>query len=530
MNRLPFSRICQIYLLLVLLVATILSPLPYSPLALILLLVMLFIMVRPLKPRLKVAIMVAVIFLLPLLLEPLLWHYLPNTGLLLTGLQVLVAIAAIPAIYLLDCSLRQNAQDMTLAHSIEGRQLTSIPKALFVSILAMLLASLFLNDRVLLFTSIIILLYLLVILIRVLYAIPRLPVDVPDIEKRVIAGSTAEVSLYAMSKASIRLRCLLSPVESWIKITPQSFILNRAKVELNLAITPPLAGPSHPKLQVSVMDSRGFIQVNQVIEPVKAQVIPRARYAEWLAMKYLETTGAGVTAAVTIPPEAVLKSRRGIDYFDSRGYQPGDELRNIDWKHTLKLSQLIIKEYIEAGKQSAIIAVNLSVTDVEEADKLAFDLLTTALTLAREMIPTALAVYNHQGVVLTTTITDSREILKQALLLVKDVTPVEFAHRYLQLPNIGKLRRNIAQLKQATSEPGQRLLSMLNFEYQAIEQAAKNHPATLALLQVAEHIPPPAIIVLVSQSNDDAEALLVTGEKLTRRGFTTLSIEAAKRT
>jgi len=528
MNRLPLSLLCQIYLLLVLLAATILSPLPYSPVALILLLVMLFIMVRPLEPRLKVAIMVAVIFLLPLLLEPFLWYYLPNTGLSLTGLQVLAAIAIVPAIYLLDYNLRQNAQDMTLAHNIKRRHLTSIPKALLVSILAMLLVSLILNNRVLLFTSIILVLYLLVILMRVVYAIPRLPVDVPATGKRVIAGTTADISLYAISKASIRLHCLLSPVESWVKITPQRFTLNRAKIELNLAITPPLAGPSHPQLQVSVTDPRGFIQVNQLIEPVEVQVIPRARYAEWLAMKYLEQTGAGVTAAVTMPPKAVLIPKRGIDYFDSRTYQPGDGLRNIDWKHTLKLSQLIVKEYIEAGEQSAIIAVNLSVTDVEEADKLAFNLITTALTLAQEAIPTSLAVYNYQRVVLTTAVTDPREILKQALLLVKDITPVEFAHRYLQLPDISKLRRNIAQLKQATSEPGQRLLSMLNFEYQAIEQGAKNHPATLALLQVTEHIPSPAIIVLVSQLNHDAEALLVTGEKLTRRGFTTLNIEATK--
>jgi len=528
MNKSIF-RLCQIYLLLVLLAATILSPLPYSPLALILLLVMLFIMLRPLEPRLKVAIMVAVIFLLPLLLQPFL-YYLTYTGLLsLTALQFLVAIATIPAIYLLDYNLRQNAQGMTLAHNVKRRHFTPISQALFVSILAMLLVSLILNNRVLLFTSIILVLYLLVILMRVVYAIPRLPVDVPVIGKRVIAGTTADISLYAISKASMRLHCLLSPVESWVKITPQRFTLDRAKIELNLAITPPLAGPSHPQLQVSVMDPRGFIQVNQVIEPVEVQVIPRARYAEWLAMKYLEQTGAGVTAAVTMPPKAVLIPKRGIEYFDSRTYQPGDSLRNIDWKHTLKLNQLIVKEYIEVGEQSAIIAVNLSVTDVEEADKLAFNLITTALTLAQEAIPTSLAVYNHRQVVLTTTVTDSREILKQALLLVKDITPVEFAHRFLQLPDISKLRRNIAHLKQATSEPGQRLLSMFNFEYQAIEQAAKNHPATLALSQVTEHIPPPAIIVLVSQLNHDAEALLVTGERLTRRGFATLSTEAAKR-
>jgi len=474
--------------------------------------------------------MVAVIFLLPLLLEPFLLYFLPNTGLSLTGLQVLAAIAIVPAIYLLDYDLRQSAQGMTLAHNIKRRHLTSIPKALFVSILAMLLVSLILNNRVLLFTSIILVLYLLVILIRVLHAIPRLPVDVPATGKRIIAGTTADIFPYAISKASVRLHCLLSPVESWVKITPQRFTLNRAKIELNLAVTPPLAGPSHPRLQVSVTDPRGFIQVNQVIEPVEAQVIPRARYAEWLAMKYLEQTGVGATAAIAMPPKDVLIPKRGIEYFDSRTYQPGDELRSIDWKHTLKLSQLIIKKHIEAGEQAAIIAVNLSVTDVEEADELAFNLITTALTLAREIIPTALAVYNHQRVVLTTAVIDPREILKQALLLVKDITPVEFAHRFLQLPDISKLRRSIAQLKQATSEPGQRLLSMLNFEYRAIEQTAKEHSAALALSQVTEHIPPPAIIVLVSQLNHDTEALLVTGEKLARRGFTTLNLEAAKRT
>jgi len=42
------------------------------------------------------------------------------------------------------------------------------------------------------------------------------------------------------------------------------------------------------------------------------------------------------------------------------------------------------------------------------------------------------------------------------------------------------------------------------------------------------HTPLPAIIVLVSQLNHDAEALLVATEKLSRRGFTTIPIQAAK--
>ena len=530
MNKLSFSLLCQIYLLLVLLGATILSPLPSSSLSLILLLVILFITFRPLYLRLNIVITVAAIFLLPLALKPLLEYLTYTTPFSLTTVQIMAVMSTIPVIYLLDYNLRQNAQNMKLfiRGSSMGRYITSIPRALFVSTLVILLVSVMLNNPILLFTTIVLVLYLLVILIRVLRAIPRLPLDIPTIWKRIIAGTTADISLYATSKASIRLHSIFSPVEPWVEIIPQRFTLNRAQIELNLTITPPLAGPSHPQLQISVIDLWGFIQVNQVIKPVELHVIPRARYAEWLAIRYLEQTGAGVGVATTLPPKAILMPKRGTEYFDSRTYQPGDPLRDIDWKHTLKLSQLIVKEYVEAGEQVAIIAVNLSVTDAEEADKLAFNVITTALTLAGETIPTALAVYNHQKVVLTTAVIDPRETLKQTLSLVKDITLVEFGHRFLQLPDISKLRRNITQLKQVASEPAQRLLSMLDFEYQAIEEATKNHPATLALSRITEYVPPPAIIVSVSQLNHDAEALMVITEKLSKRGFTTIPIAAAK--
>jgi len=520
--------LCQIYLLLALVAATILSPLPYSPLSLILLLVMLFITFRPLYSRLNIAIIVAAIFLLPLALEPL-FHYLTYTVLLSpTIVHILAVLTILPVIYLLDYNLRQNAQNLTPAHTTTGRHITTISQTLFVSTLAILVVSFIINNPTLLFTSITLILYLLAILIRILYAIPRLPLDIPAMQKRIIAGTTADIPLYPVSKASVRLYSLLSPVDSWVKIMPQRFILNGAKMELNLTITPPLAGPSHPQLQASVIDPWGFIQINQVVEPVELHVIPRASYAEWLAIRYLEQTGPGASAATTLPPKAVLMPKRGTEYFDNRIYQPGDPLVHIDWKHTLKLNQIIVKEYIEAGAQAAIIAVNLSVTNAEEADKLAFNLITTALTLTHEAIPTALAAYNHQRVTLTAAVIDPRETLKHTLSLVKDITVVEFAHRFLQPPDIGKLRRNISLLKQTKSDAAQRLLSMLNFEFQAIEEAAKNHPATLALSLAAEHTPPPAIIVSVTQLNHDIEALLVTADKLSKRGFTTITIETTK--
>jgi len=367
-------------------------------------------------------------------------------------------------------------------------------------------------------------LYLLGILIRAFLAIPQRPLGVPVRVKRVIAGTTADIILTIRSQSAVSLHNIVIPADPWVEVTPQRFTLNGGEIELKLTVTPPLAGPSQPQLQVSAVDPRGLLQVNQPLAPVTLLVIPRAKYAEWLALRYLEEAGNGAIAAAS-PPKAGRQRKRGVEYLESRTYYPGDPPKNIDWKHTLKLNRLIVKEFAETGGQAAIIAVNLSVADVEEADKIAFNLITTALTLAQEAIPTALAAYNHQRVILTTAALDPREALKQTLSLVKDITSEEFAQRRLQPPNLSKLKRDINQLRRATSESAQRLLGLLDFEYQALEKAAKNHPASLALEKAAEQTPPPATIILISQLNHDAEALLVTTEKLSRRKFTTIPVE-----
>ena len=524
MKNISLSLLCQIYLLLLISVASILSSLPYLPLGVILILMVLVIALRPPIPRLSAVIIVGVIFLLPLLLEQAI-HFIPYTKLLSPALlEFVVAATVLPVIYLLDWELRRNAQDMPIAHNLRGRQITPVLSALFISILAIVLVSLVINNRVLLFTGVIVAVYLLVILVRVFRAIYELPIDVSTVQRRVVAGTTADIPLYAASKVSMRLHCLFSPVDSWVRIKLNRYTLDRAKTELNLTVTPPLAGPTHPQLQLSIMDPWGFIQVNQYVEPVEMHVIPRAKYAERLAIRFLERVGSGTTSASTMLPETILIPKRGIEYFDSRTYQPGDQLKDIDWKHSLKLNELIIKRHIETGAQAAIIAVNLSVANAEEADKLAFNMITAALTLAHEAIPTALAAYNHEKVITATAVADPKETLKQTLLLVKEIAAVEFAHHFLQPPDITKLRRNLNLLKQVTSQPAQELLNILGFEYRAIEEAAKNNPLMLALSRATKQVLPPAVIVMVSQLNHDAEALLVNSERLVKRGFTTVPV------
>jgi len=303
-------------------------------------------------------------------------------------------------------------------------------------------------------------------------------------------------------------------------------VVNSGKTRLDFTFTPPLAGEVLPRLRVAATDPRGFIQINQYVEPLRLHVIPMARYAEWLANKYLEQSGAGVISG-NMPDRARHLPKRGIEYLESRSYRPGDRLKDIDWKHTAKLSHLVVREYSEAGDQAAIIAVNLSVADAAEADKLAFNLITVSLTLARENIPTALTAYDYRQVVLTTAVTDPREILRQALSLVRQIVPVQLEGRHLDPTDISKIRRNIRQLQQTESEPAHRLLDILNFEHRAVEEVARHHPATLALTAATRRAPPPAMIFLVSPLNHDAEAVLVTAEKLARRRFTTVPVENA---
>jgi hypothetical protein len=388
----------------------------------------------------------------------------------------------------------------------------------------MIFISIVITSPPLFLTGVVLFLYLVVVLVRVLLAVPRLAFDMPVVETRVIAGDTVDIIAHLTSKASTGLISAVASIEPWVRVKPKIINLDGVRIELLLSVVPPLAGPSRPQLRLTAVDTRGLIRVDHLAEPVALHVIPRAKYAEWLAMKYLEQAGTG-SGESTIPEARAPK--RGTEYLDSRSYQPGDEMRYIDWKHTVKLNRLTVKEFVESGGQTAIIGVNLSVADAEEADKLAFDLITTALTLAQEMVPTALAAYNHEQVVRTTAVVDSRETLKNSLELVNSITLAELGRRVLQPANLGRLRQNMGLLRGATSQSAQQLLNILDFEYRAIEKAASGHPATVALLRSTERVPAPASVVLISRLNHDAEAVMVATERLQRRGFAILPLETA---
>ena len=63
--------------------------------------------------------------------------------------------------------------------------------------------------------------------------------------------------------------------------------------------------------------------------------------------------------------QSVFKGQ-GMDFDDIREYQPGDEVRHIDWNVTARLNQPFIKQYVEERELTVMLVVDLSASGTLE--------------------------------------------------------------------------------------------------------------------------------------------------------------------
>jgi hypothetical protein len=260
------------------------------------------------------------------------------------------------------------------------------------------------------------------------------------------------------------------------------------------------------------------------MEIAKLTVIPRATYATWLARRYLEEGAGALRGTALSSPITPFSERggRGVEYHSSHPYSPGDRLKDIDWKHTARLREFIIKKFLDMPGQVAVVVVNLAAGDAEEADRMAYNLVTSVLALAVNSIPMALAAYNQREVVEATPLTAPNVMLRKVLQLIEETVWLEPAVRFLQPPDLRRLGRTQRELEGVGSEPGQRLAAILGLEREAVQRATAQHPVALALRQTTSFVAPPAMIIAISSYNHDAEALSVTLARLEERGYRVL--------
>lgn len=399
-----------------------------------------------------------------------------------------------------------------------GRQLTPIAQSMALALLLIGVVSGLAGNFSLLAATALVGAYLAGLAVYALLSAPRAPVEAARQRARVVAGKSQEVALGLTNRGRLPLRLRLVAEYPWVRIAQPLLQLER-EASVTLSLTPPLSGPSRPALWVDAIDPRGLVCWRQALQPVELHVIPRARYAAWLAKKYLEQFGAGA-AIVTGYDSSTKASQRGLEYLGSRPYQPGDRLRDVDWRHTFKLNEMVIKERAEIPGNSAVIVLNLAVRDAEEADRLAHDLITGALTLAKEGVPTALVAYDHARVVeVVSPPGDPWTVLRTALKLSQNIVQIPGWERFLQTPDFSRLRRALGQLERAESEPAQRLYAMLGLELRAWQNAAKGHPVTRALESVTGPGSQGAAVSVLSMRNHDAGVLDMCLDKLVRQGY-----------
>ena len=411
--------------------------------------------------------------------------------------------------------------------SDKKRSPSNLATLIFTIVLTVLITSWLTGSMALLVATVAVLLYLGTLLVLSLREIDAGSIKAEDLQLRIVAGSEEHREVMFYYKSRLPGTFFLQPLAAWYRANPSEFIPLRAeRFLLPVTVKPDLSGMHLAKFRGTIVDPWGLLCTNFVIEPVRLLVIPRAKYAEWLAQKYLTGSRTGVLPLVSRISNVLTRNglRRGVEFYGLRMYQPGDSLKNIDWKHSVKYNELVSREFSEVQVLPAIMLVNLVVGNEEEMDKLAFNIIVTAICLAQDNIPAALAAYDDNGPVLTTEALSSGDLVTGALRLTRSIVIRRKQARYLQPPDVTRLKSSIGRLALSESQPARVLHDLLQLEYRYLSRNVRNHPCTLTLNEALYKNNRQSTVLIISQRNHDTDSLALHSYILSNKGNTVVNV------
>ncbi|MDY6833571.1 MAG: DUF58 domain-containing protein [Chloroflexota bacterium] len=432
---------------------------------------------------------------------------------------VFAAIIIIPALPLVGASLRNYARTQSSEFSA-GIHITPLYGYIAMTLVATAIVSLVVTSLTLALTIGIIVLYLLMISIHFLATTGGTPLCASGNHLRVVAGHTAQTYISITTKVTMPLQVSIRSSDPQAHIIPSCLLIdNEALTEFT--VRPSLSGPRNIPIQASIVDPWGLFIIGQELMQVELSVIPRAKYAEWLAKKYLKENVAGSELSLSESwlPTHTKEYHQGVEYCGNRAYIPGDRLKDINWKYALKLPQLTVKQYSPDLHPPMILLVNITAEDIEQADIIAHSTITCALTAVHEKIAIAFGAYDGNRVIATTQLLGSRSTVTKALEIADSITTDAPKERYLAAPKISHLRKTTNQLEQVDTEPAKRLSALLRIESALMDKIASDHPLSTSLSRITQQVPPPANITVISARNHDIDALSVAIDHLNQRGY-----------
>jgi uncharacterized protein (DUF58 family) len=503
----------KLYFCVALVVAAILSNPITSVAAVLALLVYLFFQWRQANVFAQLVTTYFIFFATVILLEPVTNFVISN-------------LIALPILFLVTNSLLNAAKSIPRRITKHSRSLTQVGIVLsFISFVNVII-SLFLSNFALLLASSMAITYLGILILISITGLSMKSVVVEQIKQRIVAGAIADLAISLHSKTKMGGLLYIESSYEWLKVHSTVLSLKLEPLILRLSLSPRLSGPSEVVVQAYATDCWGLTQVRFQLSPIQLYVIPRARYASWLAKRYLDATKPGMLPLIsnvsTVKPQ--FGFRRGIEYYGSQLYQPGDELKSIDWKHSAKYNKMITNEFVEFHGQPAVLLVNLAVGDAEEADELAQKTIITAISLAKEQIPTVIATYDHNGIKLVTPTLQPQQMVVQSLEIIKGITMFDNPTRYLYAPDISRLRANINRLKSTESDASKILSQLMGIEYGNLITSVMTNPATKTINKALGNANIQSTIVIVSRLNHDANAIAVNRFLMAKRGYAIVTV------
>jgi uncharacterized protein (DUF58 family) len=351
----------------------------------------------------------------------------------------------------------------------------------------------------------------------------RIPPDSLTVQPptvRVLARNTLETAVSLQPRMRLAAHILVELDDAWASVSPSKFVGKTKPVVVRVKVNPPLAGSKTLLARTRCMDPWGLIVTTQQVQLAHIVVIPRGTYAAQLARAYLAQTAGGTDALAALPQtqEGTRAAHGGLDYYGARRYEPGDPLRDVFWKHTLKLRQLVVKERRGQHGEAVILAVNVWGSTADDLDQAAYRTVVGALTLAHEDVPMVFAAYTDEAIVSVTPVLSPRQAVLHALHLVGAMRQVARPTRVLPPAQLARLRRRVERLLATNTSPAARLARVLQFGYRAHVTRAQQQPGYQAVLKAVGYLLSPAALFVTSSGPDDPEAIELALEHLRIRG------------
>jgi uncharacterized protein (DUF58 family) len=142
----------------------------------------------------------------------------------------------------------------------------------------------------------------------------------------------------------------------------------------------------------------------------------------------------------------------GSEYYEMRGYQPGDDYRNVNWKASARQGELIVTERMREVGASFLLVLDARAPGFADADRLASTFLSIANSLASSGISFGILVHDGEKVTALSPEQDPGTSLGLALKSAVEITKVGSTPEYLELMPVRLAARIAAIPSEANNE------------------------------------------------------------------------------